>query len=463
MAATAAAVERGRLGRGPRGRQPDRRQRVHSNGYLAFVHDDQESFFADAFAPSRLAARRYALVWDASAIRQFAAESAETHRILTSRGCAFQPHRVPARAQRRPHLCRRGARPCSPAPTPTTSKTLAVRSMFGVRVRSAPHRGGRVTGRQSRTASTTAPGSRSRARRRGVVLATGGYQAGHPLRQRYQAGGAARSRRTSALPNCRGDGHVIGAAVGADLVNMSYLPPMVLAPSTVVENAIAVNAAGARFHDETGSFDDRVTMLRAAGGPARLVHPRRGCGARSQARLIEQMPQPPVPRPPSADLAAAIAVPAERLTRPSSSGTASWPPAPQTDPEFGRTALPRGRRGLKAGAVHRGADGRGRQLLLRRLPHHGADAGDRRVRQRRCRVSTRPGTPPPGSMRLPAWPACTSAERSPRAASPAAQPPTPTGPRRLRQRADRVARWSTSRRRSLRSPRTEAAVKHPTN
>jgi len=44
---------------------------------------------------------------------------------------------------------------------------------------------------------------------------------------------------------------------------MTYLPPTVLAASTVVENAIAVNSAGARFHDEAGTFDDRIASLRA--------------------------------------------------------------------------------------------------------------------------------------------------------------------------------------------------------
>ena len=194
------------------------------------------------------------------------------------------------------------------------------------------------------SASTTAPIYAHATR--GVVLATGGYQAGHLLRQRYQPARAAQSPYYG-TSNCRGDGHVMGAAVGADLVNMTYLPPTVLAASTVVENAIAVNTGGVRFHDEAGSFE---TGSRTAGarGSVRLVHPRRraprGPGAADRA---------------DAELAGARGHPHRtgwrpwgsgrmRWRPPSSSGTPSWPPARSTD-HLGRSAVPQDRRGLCQG------------------------------------------------------------------------------------------------------------------
>ncbi len=91
---------------------------VRSNGYLAFVEDQPETFVADAFRAFALAAKRYGLVWDASAVRQFAAESADAHRILTGRGVRF------SRTVPRPSASTRWKTPkCSPGPTPTTSRT----------------------------------------------------------------------------------------------------------------------------------------------------------------------------------------------------------------------------------------------------------------------------------------------------------------------------------------------------
>jgi hypothetical protein len=79
---------------------------------------------------------------------------------------------------------------------------------------------------------------------------------------------------------------------------MTYLPPMVLAASAVVENAIAVNSAGVRFHDEARSFDDRIAALRARDGRRAAWYILDAESARAQAYLIEQLPQTPVRRQP---------------------------------------------------------------------------------------------------------------------------------------------------------------------
>ena len=72
-------------------------------------------------------------------------------------------------------------------------------------------------------------------------------------------------------------------------------------------------------------------------------------GVRAQARLIAQMPQPPVTGRTIDQLAAAIDVPAERLTATVDRWNGFLASDAATDPEFGRTALPRCRRGLKEG------------------------------------------------------------------------------------------------------------------
>lgn len=108
--------------------------------------------------------------------------------------------------------------------------------MFGVRAERLVVEGGWVVGV---SAQRLDDGTHLYARAtRGVVLATGGYRAGHLLRQRYQPARDAQSPYYG-TSNCGGDGHVMGAAVGADLVNMTYLPPTVLAASTVVETELA--------------------------------------------------------------------------------------------------------------------------------------------------------------------------------------------------------------------------------
>jgi succinate dehydrogenase/fumarate reductase flavoprotein subunit len=219
-----------------------------------------------------------------------------------------------------------------------------VRTLFGTRADRLVTDGGRVCGVQAHR-HTDGDGQVLVGARSGVVLATGGYQANPVLRQRFQPGFAAHSPYLG-IEACRGDGHVIGAAVGGDLVNMTLLPPMVVVASTVVENAIAVNTAGVRFHDETGPFAERVDRLREQPG-------RRGWyllddrAATTHAGLIEQMPYPPVHADTLAGLATVIGVPADALTVQQWNDFLASPAG--ADPDYGRATLPVGRHGLTAG------------------------------------------------------------------------------------------------------------------
>jgi len=96
--------------------------------------------------------------------------------------------------------------------------------------------------------------------RKVVVLATGGYGTNPSLRRHFQPNSEEMSIY-SGLPTCRGDGQLIGQAVGGDLINMAMIPPIVAVPSHLTEEAIAVNLSGNRFHDEAGPYSYRVYEL----------------------------------------------------------------------------------------------------------------------------------------------------------------------------------------------------------
>ncbi|KAF2093871.1 FAD/NAD(P)-binding domain-containing protein [Rhizodiscina lignyota] len=106
--------------------------------------------------------------------------------------------------------------------------------------------------------------------RKGVILATGGYQANPALRSRYQL----RTESSSpaiCLDTCRGDGQLMGQTAGGDLINMCVIPPVVIVASAMVQEAIAVNAQGVRFHNEAGPYYDRVELAGIIDVPAKAL------------------------------------------------------------------------------------------------------------------------------------------------------------------------------------------------
>ncbi len=319
---------------------------IRSNGYLAFVGDDdsRDAFVADAYAAYGSAAQRYGLVWDEPAVRLFADHSAETYRILTGRGVRFsRTVSRPEHSVERIHAVVDAAM-FGAAFEPDFDRP-AITTAFGVRADRLIVEDGRVVGLNAHRLDDGTPLEVRVGR--GVVLATGGFQAGYRLREHYEPVKDAHLPYYG-TPNCRGDGHVMGSAVGGDLVNMTYLPPTVLAPSTVAENAIAINEAGLRFHDEAATFAQRVAALHAA-GHAWYVLDR--AAAYSQSRLIDQMPLPHVHADSVAELAGVIGVPVEALTDTIEQWNDFLGSAATADPQFGRTALPEGRRPIGASVV----------------------------------------------------------------------------------------------------------------
>lgn len=345
MAATAAAREQGATVVALEARNNIGGNAVCSNGYLAFVcsdmqneqgiSDDEELFVADAREAFELARERFGVVWDEDVVRLFARESAKTYRMLAARGARFtrfvsRPQHSIDRivAVEHPTMFSQAFEPDFASP--------AVRTLYGtVGDRLITDRGC-VTGVRAHRPSDGEEIQVDAAR--GVVLATGGYQSNPELRSRFQPAIQAQAPYLG-IDTCQGTGHLIGQAVGGDLVNMTFVPPMIVVASPVTENAIAINAAGMRFHDETCAFNERVDRLRGQPGQ-RAWYLFDDVVARKHAGLIEQMPQPAVRADTVAELAAAIGVPRSALER----TVAEWndflnSPA-RVDPEFGRDMSP---------------------------------------------------------------------------------------------------------------------------
>lgn len=327
---------------------------VWSTGYLAFVGsqmqaekdiaDDEETFVRDSAHMVELAADMFGVVWDEQLVRLFAQESAETYRLLTARGVRFSrfiprplQHTIDRMAAvEDTWMFLRAFQPDFELPSVTTLYRTTAQ-----RLRTNPD--GRVVGVVAQRADADGnAGELQITARRGVVLATGGYQSNHLLRQRYQPEHLA-SGPYLGVDTCRGDGHLMGQAVGGDLVNMTFVPPLVIVSSSLVEDAIAVNQAGVRFHDEAGPYEDRVEALLAQLG-RRAWYVFDSVVATEKRSLITQMPRPAVTADSLDELADLIDVPRAALHQTVQDWTAFLGGRDEIDPAFGRVVLPPARR-----------------------------------------------------------------------------------------------------------------------
>lgn len=317
---------------------------ARSTGYLAFldfdmqhdagIADSQQRFFDDALREVTAQQDRYGIVFDPDLARLFIRESHDTYPWLLEMGFRF------VRFIRRPtqHSVDRMV----DVEDTTMFRTCFERAFdeagvdvrYEQRVTRLLREGGRVAG--------VVAGDGELSARNAVILATGGYQANPALRQRYQPAALATTPYLGA-DTCRGDGHVLGQALGGDLVNMTMIPPLVMVASAFVEDSIAVNLQGRRFHDEAGPYDDRVEALfRQPQRTAFYV-----CDGTTAARkegLIAQMPQPPRHADTLDALAGAIGCPApalrETVTRWNDAVAAG------SDPDHGRVIFPGDGRGI---------------------------------------------------------------------------------------------------------------------
>jgi succinate dehydrogenase/fumarate reductase flavoprotein subunit len=299
--------------------------------------DSPEQYLADMQAEIDRQNHRYGLIFDVGLARRYAEDSAETYRELIELGFRFDRF-LPRPVQ---HTVDRMVSVADTAMFTACFESALADAGVEVRYKTRAVRllrdGDRVSGVVSDTCRRFGAAN-------GVILAAGGYQANSDLRSRFQPEAKA-STPYLGTEFCRGDGHIMGLAVGGDLINMTMIPPLVMVGSALVEDSIAVNQQGRRFHDEAGPYDDRVAALEAQPNQqAWYVFDNRV--AKAKAQLVAEMPEPPISEATPADLAGAMGCDpnalAETLVR--------WNQTVQSvtdhDPDFGRVIFGKPRTGI---------------------------------------------------------------------------------------------------------------------
>lgn len=229
---------------------------IWSTGWVAFVdselqrqngiQDSEDKFIADCHKLVDEARSVYGIIFDEALARLYARESSKMYGILTSRGVKF-PRLIKRPLQTSvPRLAAvedtlmfaKAFEPEFAGPNVTTylnttTQQLIIEDGKVMGILAQPKRNG--------TSPFTVHA------RKGVILATGGYQANPMLRRRYQVD-ATSTYPYPGLDTCRGDGHLMGLGAKGDLINMTMIPPIVMVASALTDEAIAVNASKRRFH-----------------------------------------------------------------------------------------------------------------------------------------------------------------------------------------------------------------------
>jgi succinate dehydrogenase/fumarate reductase flavoprotein subunit len=323
-----------------------------STGYLAFVDtpmqrtqgivDSEEFFMRDAAAAVASLTGEYPVHWDRELTLRFARLSAATFSRLQARGVVFS--RFIDRPQQ--HTVRRMCAVQDPAMLPAAFasdfRRSNVRTLLG-------HAAQRLLAADDHVAGAVVVSSDGASlivrARRGVVLTTGGYQANHRLRARFFTAERA-SRPFVGIDTSRGDGHLMGQAVGGDLMNMAVVPELVMVSSSLIEDAIAVNLDGQRFHDECGPYANRLRALSRQ--PQRRAWYLFDQETHANKReLVEQMPEPPAQADTLAGLAQRLEVDEGRLSRTVDAWNRLLATPDEPDCQFGRVVMPRERRPIR--------------------------------------------------------------------------------------------------------------------
>jgi len=333
---------------------------ARSTGYMAFldsdlqrdagIEDSEELFLADLRKEVDYQSERYGLFYDEELARTVVRGSTGVYSLLRELGIGFNRF-IPRPLQ---HSVDRMVDVDDVSHFRTSFEPefarLGIEVMYNARAERLIVEDGRVAGIAVRTnagdgdAAQQHRGEVQDLRAGAVILATGGYQANPALRQHYQpaflAGGP-----YLGIDTARGDGHLMGQTVGGELINMTMIPPLVMVGSALVEDCIAVNLKGRRFHDEAGTYDDRVAALLAQ-PEKRAYYLCDGRTARAKDHLIEQMPGQPVSAASIAELAAGIGCPPDALQQTVEEWNQLVASGAERDPAFGRIVFPAERTGL---------------------------------------------------------------------------------------------------------------------
>ena len=319
---------------------------ARSTGYLAFqgfemqhregLDDNAEIFFKDMVNEIKRQEETYGIEFDAELAKVFAKESATTYDWLVELGFEFN------RFLPRP-LQHSVNRMVDVTDTSMFTKVFSdALEKNNVDVRTST-RARRLLLEESCIVGVQTDKESFRANM-GVVLAAGGYQANSSLRKKYQPEHMATTPYLGTHHDV-GDGHIMGQEVGGELINMTMIPPLIMVGSALVEDSIAVNTLGRRFHDEAGPYDYRVQELnKQPNKTAYYIYDNQTYLKKRQ--LINEMPQTPSSANSLMELAQTIGSDHKALEEAVTRWNDFLTSSEKKDPDFGRVILPAERRAI---------------------------------------------------------------------------------------------------------------------
>ena len=319
---------------------------ARSTGYLAFqgfemqhregLDDNAEIFFKDMVNEIKRQEETYGIEFDAELAKVFAKESASTYDWLVELGFEFN------RFLPRP-LQHSVNRMVDVTDTSMFTKVFSdVLEKNDVDVRTST-RARRLLLEESQIVGVQTDKESFRANM-GVVLAAGGYQANSSIRKKYQPEHMATTPYLGTHHDV-GDGHIMGQEVGGELINMTMIPPLIMVGSALVEDSIAVNTLGRRFHDEAGPYDYRVQELnKQPNKTAYYIYDNQTYLKKRQ--LINEMPQTPSSANSLMELAQTIGSDHKALEEAVTRWNDFLTSSEKKDPDFGRVILPAERRAI---------------------------------------------------------------------------------------------------------------------
>ena len=319
---------------------------ARSTGYLAFqgfemqhregLNDNAEIFFKDMVNEIKRQEETYGIEFDAELAKVFAKESATTYDWLVELGFEFN------RFLPRP-LQHSVNRMVDVTDTSMFTKVFSdVLEKNNVDVRTST-RARRLLLEESCIVGVQTDKESFRANM-GVVLAAGGYQANSSIRKKYQPEHMATTPYLGTHHDV-GDGHIMGQEVGGELINMTMIPPLIMVGSALVEDSIAVNTLGRRFHDEAGPYYYRVQELnKQPNKTAYYIYDNQTYLKKRQ--LINEMPQTPSSANSLMELAQTIGSDHKALEEAVTRWNDFLTSSEKKDPDFGRVILPAERRAI---------------------------------------------------------------------------------------------------------------------
>ena len=319
---------------------------ARSTGYLAFqgfemqhregLNDNAEIFFKDMLAEIKRQEEAYGIEFDAELAKVFAKESASTYDWLVELGFEFNRF-LPRPLQ---HSVNRMVDVTDTSMFTKVFSDVLEKNDVDVRTSTRARRllleDNQIVGVQTDKESFRA--------NMGVVLAAGGYQANSSIRKKYQPEHMATTPYLGTHHDV-GDGHIMGQEVGGELINMTMIPPLIMVGSALVEDSIAVNTLGRRFHDEAGPYDYRVQELnKQPNKTAYYIYDNQTYLKKRQ--LINEMPQTPSSANSLMELAQTIGSDHKALEEAVTRWNDFLTSSEKKDPDFGRVILPAERRAI---------------------------------------------------------------------------------------------------------------------